>query len=163
MEWYTAPMKIDLIYGTNSSGTAMVAEIIAEALRTGKHQMTVRHARDVSAVTIGRAPLTILGSCTWERIVGGKKLEGQLQYHMFRLATSLRKRRLTDYQFALFALGDSSYSLFCHAADELEQLVVDIGAQQIVPTLRIDGWFFNQPANEQRVRRWAEHLKSTIV
>lgn len=155
-------MNIFLVYGTNSSGTALVAQTVAEHLRAKGHQVTVQHARDTHPAELeSEYDLLILGSCTWERFTPeGKRLEGQLQQHVYALlehATLPPKRR-----YALFGLGDSSYTDFCAAADHLEAAVKQWGGVLVVPTLRVDSYFFDLKKNRRLVNDWAKMLAEKV-
>lgn len=155
-------MNIFLVYGTNSSGTAVVAQTIAERLRAKDHQVTLQHARDTRPAELASAyDLLILGSCTWERFTPeGKRLEGQLQQHVFDL---LEKTTMpANRRYALFGLGDSSYTDFCAAADHLEAAVKGWGGTLILPTLRLDSYFFDLKKNRQVVDNWAKTLIEKI-
>lgn len=155
-------MNILVIYGTNSGGSAVVAETIAKRLTAAGHTVSIQHARETAPADLQRpADLIILGSCTWERFTSeGKRLEGQLQQHMFALTEATQEP--INRQFALFGLGDSSYTNFCAAADQLEAAVQRWDGQMIIPTLRIDGYFFDLATNRQRVDAWAGKLVEKI-
>ncbi len=155
-------MNILIIYGTNSSGTGVVAETIAKRLITAGHTATVQHARDTTPKDLQRqVDLIILGSCTWERFTSeGARLEGQLQQHMFALTEAVQEP--VKQKFALFGLGDSSYTNFCAAANHLEAAVQRWDGTTIVPTLRIDGYFFDLEKNRQRVDAWTDELVKKI-
>ena len=155
-------MKIEIYYGTNSSGTFEATQTMQATLEKAGHTVTVQSARDADAAKVGQADLTILGSCTWERFVDDKRLEGQLQQHMRILAEELQTRTLTGKKFAVFALGDSSYTNFANAATHLEALVKKIGATPVGNTLRIDGWFFNLEQNRKKAGDWAKTIISSL-
>lgn len=151
-------MNIFLVYGTNSSGTALAAEAITNRLREAGHQVTIQHARETTPDDLRKpADLIILGSCTWERFTPeGKRLEGELQQHMYTLvhAADVNPKQ----SFALFGLGDSSYTDFCAAADHLEEAVKGWMGRLIIPTLRIDSYFFDLTKNRKRIEDWATDL-----
>lgn len=155
-------MNILLIYGTNSSGTAEVAERIGAILRSHGHQVTAHHAREATAETLNQpTDLIILGSCTWERFTSdGERLEGQLQHHMYQLLENANPP--AGRAFALFALGDSSYTDFCRAADHLEAAVKGWSGTNIAPTLRVDAYFFDLEKNRACVDAWATSLASVL-
>lgn len=155
-------MNIDVIFGTNSSGTAEAARAITHILAETGHAVRLRSANETPPASVGAADLTILGSCTWERFEGKKRLDGQLQAHMHQLVEALRRRRLAGRNFAVFGLGDSSYTKFCNAASILEKFVRDAGGRQIGPTLRIDSWFFNHTANRRAAAGWAASLNRML-
>ena len=45
---------------------------------------------------------------------------------------------LTGKQFAVIALGDSSYDTFCGAGEQLHALLLEIQGTELAPMLRID-------------------------
>lgn len=45
---------------------------------------------------------------------------------------------LTNKQFAVIALGDSSYTTFCGAGEQLQELLLEIQGTELAPMLRID-------------------------
>lgn len=155
-------MKILLVYGTNSSGTQAVSNSIAETLMGAGHTVTVKRAFEDGADAFNKYELVILGSCTWERFEEKQHLEGQLQQHMHVLVEQLEKKKFRKQQFAIFSLGDSSYTDFCAAADKLEKFVHQVQGKTFFPTLRIDSYFFDLENNRQRVQEWARQLVGTL-
>lgn len=151
-------MRVLLVYATNSSGTFQAAELIRDVLTSKQHTVRMQHARETQPTDLAGHDLVILGSCTWERIEQGQRLEGQLQQHMHDLAGQLHDYPLPGQACAVFALGDQSYTDFCQAADRLEGVVADMGGKLVVPTLRLDRWFFNLDRNRDQVRDWAAAL-----
>ncbi|MBI4093118.1 MAG: flavodoxin family protein [Candidatus Kerfeldbacteria bacterium] len=154
-------MTILLIYATNSSGTLLAAEIVRDVLQATGHTVTMKRANAVDPKEMKSFDHVILGSCTWDRMDGQTHLQGQLQEHMFELKQKLQGTILPGHKFSVFGLGDSSYSLFCRAVDELQTMVNDLGAELVGEPLRIDGFFFHQDRNEQQVREWVEGLIAT--
>ena len=155
-------MNIFLVYGTNSGGTSLVAETVASQLRAKGHQVSLKHAKDVQPTELSDDfDAVILGSCTWERYTSsGERLEGQLQQHMFELLehSNVPSQR----RFALFALGDSSYTDFCAAADHLEAAVRKWSGTLIVPSLRLDSYYFNLRKNRTVVVEWSKKLTEKL-
>lgn len=151
-------MNVIIVYATNSSGTYQAASLIREILESNDHAVKFQHARDTAPKDLSGYDLIILGSCTWERLEQGHRLEGQLQQHMHELASQLHSHPLPGQAFAVFALGDQSYTDFCQAADRLEDVVADVGGTKVAETLRVDRWFFNLERNRLQVREWAKGL-----
>ena len=56
----------------------------------------------------------------------------------FYLDVKNRFPLLTDKQFAVIALGDSSYDTFCGAGEQLRELLLEIQGAELAPMLRID-------------------------
>jgi len=156
-------MNIRLIYATNSGGSQEAGKIISDVLTSAGHVVTLKRANEASAEDLATPDVVILGSCTWERLDEKKQLlEGQLQEHMFAFAQSLAGKTFPQQRFAVYGLGDSSYTIFCGAADRLEELVASVQGQQVGPTLRVDGFFFHLDENQQKVRAWAEGLGKAL-
>lgn len=151
-------MQIDIIFATNSSGTHEAARTMEQELLSLGHRVNVESARLVDPNRIGQADLTILGSCTWERFENKQRQEGQLQQHMQKLVDELSSKKFTKKKFAIYALGDSSYTNFANAAVHLENFLKKTGGQQVGASLRVDGWFFNLEENRERVREWVRGL-----
>lgn len=154
-------MKVLLVYGTNSGGTQAASEIIGDSLRTAGHRVVIQRANAQAIEPFQMFDLVVLGSCTWERFEGKRRLEGQLQQHMYALVQRLSGQPLPGHRFAVYGLGDTGYTNFCQAADHLERFVREVGGRLVAPTLRIDGFYFNLPANRERVRQWARSLPSS--
>lgn len=155
-------MNILVAYGTNSSGTMVAGEVLCDMFVQQQHAAELKRADTVNEKDLRAADLVIFGSCSWERFEGEKKLEGQLQEHMYDLAQRLRGNIFPGKNFAVYGLGDSSFTQFCGAADRLVELVNQVGGKLVTDPLRIDGFFFHQDANEQRLRHWAVELTSKL-
>lgn len=151
-------MNIAIIYATNSGGTQQAAKQIADQLQASKHRVTIKRANEAEPGDLRDKDLVILGSCTWLGSVGEKVEQGQLQEHMKAFLDQAAKHRYPGQRFAVFGLGDSSYTHFCAAADHLEQFVQRVGGRQVGPTLRFDGFFFDLPANRERLHDWTTEL-----
>lgn len=156
-------MNILIVYGTNSSATYNVVESVGNILTVAGHHVTVQHARDTVPSKLSEpADCLILASCTWERFTAeGKRLEGELQQHMYSLVEAAKVP--AGRRFAVIGLGDSSYTEFCAAADHLESAIERWSGKLIVPTLRIDGYFFDLEKNRAQVTTWAEALVKVLA
>jgi len=157
-------MTVLIVYGTNSSGTETVSHVVADQLKKAGHEVRVVHAPDATATMLPEYDVVLLGSCTWDGIFDGKtRLEGQLQEHMQHFVDGAKGIRLDSRPFAIFALGDSSYQEFCAAADHLEKFVQEVGGKLIVPSLRIDGYYFNEDKNNQAVEGWTQSVIKALA
>lgn len=155
-------MRALLTYATNSSGTQQVAEIIGQVLRAAGHDLTIHRADEPGADDFGAYDFVILGSCTWERFEGKKRLDGQLQQHMYNLVQTMNGQKFPKKKFAVYGLGDTGYTHFCAAADHLEKFVQDLGGELVVPTMRIEGFFFELDKNRQAAENWAKKVAAAI-
>ena len=156
-------MHICIIYGSNSGSTRAVAELMSQYLIRDKHRVTIHSADKISPDDIGQANMTLIGSCSWDHFEGTKRLEGQLQQHWIELKKKVGSRTYPQHNFAIFGVGDSTYTHFCGAADQLEDLVKKWQGKQIGPTLRLDSYFFEQEARDREIRDWLKRLFSKSV
>ncbi len=151
-------MHIRIIYGSNSGSTRSAAELMSELLTKSGHRVTLLSALDAQPADISDSHLTIIGSCSWDRFEGTKRLEGQLHEHWFQLQKKVGTKTFPKHRFAVFGLGDSTYTHFCGAADHLETLVKKWKGNQVGQTLRLDSYFFEPERNEEQIRDWVTKL-----
>lgn len=156
-------MTILITYGSNSGGTMSLAQDLATRFGQAGHQVTVQSAQDTQPSDLGKYDLVILGSCTWSGEVNGQTVGGQLQEHMAQLVEKLKGYNGQSRRFAVYALGDSSYDTFCQAADLLEKSVGDWHGQLIVPSLKIDGYFFNPDGSGQAITAWSKSIIDALA
>lgn len=151
-------MKILIIYGTNSGGTQQVGTIISEELQKKKHSFVLMNARDADFETMTNHDLVIFGSCTWELVTPKKRFEGTLQADFLDFRDKLKGKELVGQKFAVFGLGDSSYTNFCIAANHLEGMVRQLKGVLVAEPLKIDKFFFKLEENRKKIRTWAKKL-----
>lgn len=151
-------MKILIVYATNSGSTRIASEAMQEAWVRCGNSVVLRSAHDVQPEELNAFDLVIFGSCTWELTTPKRHFEGQLQQHFIEFKNRLAGKQFIGKRFAVFGIGDSSYSNFCIAANHLEVLVKQIGGTQVGPTLRIDSFFYDQSANEKKIHSWAQSI-----
>ncbi len=153
-----------IVYATNSSGTMLAAELASRVLQAANHTVTLKRANAVDPGDFKLYDLVVLGSCTWGLVINGQWMQGQLQNHMYDLQQKLvtEQHIFPGKKFAVFALGDSSYTHFCAAADHLQGLVNDLGGELIAEPLRIDGWFFRPKQNEKLLTDWAGSVAAAM-
>lgn len=156
-------MKILIVYGTNSGGTQVASELIRDTLTPLGHVVTLVRGDMAHPETFTEFDMIILGSCTWELITKERRFEGNLQQHMIQLRTRLKGWDSQGKPFAVFGLGDSSYTNFCIAASHLEALVAQIKGRKVGDTLRVDKFFFFLDENVTKVREWARQLHASLI
>lgn len=152
-----------LIYGTNSGGTLEAAEYIAEALREKGMSVHSQNARDAIVDDIERYDAVILGSCTWSRMTKDGEKHGQLQQDMGAFTLRGAKLHVPNKKFAVFGLGDHTYSSFCGSATLLEQFVKQIGGTLAVEPLHIDQYYFHLDESRTTVRAWANGIATRFA
>lgn len=156
-------MKVLIVYGTNSTGTLDIAEIVRDVFVEKAHTVDLRNASDVKPGELKHYDLVVLGSCSWMRMDGHTFLDGQLQQEMFKFVTSLEGKAFHKQRFAVFGVGDSRYEKFCAAADHLEHFVERVGGTKFGMTLRIDKYFYNLDENRKAAEWWARHLERLLT
>lgn len=156
-------MNILIVYGTNSSGTREAAELVASVFAYHNHHVTLKSAQDAMPDDILNHDLVVLGSCTWERITPTRRFEGQLQEHFIEFRERLRGKEFNGKRFAVFALGDSTYTNFCIAANHLVALAKTLRGEQIGDTLRIDGFFFHPEENQKKIISWVSGVLKALT
>ena len=146
-------MQILLVYATNSGGTAQTAQIIADILTSKGHVVTVKDAKNAEPADITAAPFVLLGSPSWDY----NGMEGQPLPEMAEFIDRCKDIQLEGKPFAVFGLGDSSYTYFCGAVTYLEAFVKRAKGRLVLPSLKVDGFYMRPEAGEQ-ITKWADEL-----
>ena len=148
-------MKILIVFATYSSGTQTASGVIEKTLIEAGNEVKVQNARESDPKSFSVFDLIIFGSPSW--YIDGK--DGQPHEYFGSLLKKMNGMDLKYKQYAVFGLGHSSYySHFCGAVDVLEEGIKKLGGKIIVDSLRIDGFYFYQNANEERIRKWTKDL-----
>jgi flavodoxin I len=157
-------MRVLILFATYSSGTQTAAEFLADFLREKGCEVDLRQVSEMATDDISKADLIIMGSPSWER--ENFKYNGQPHYDYFKLFASYgydadlpEEMRTTNTRWegkkvAIFGLGEKNYPVFCGAVDYLEDFVEKLGGQLVVPSLRVNQFYFHQAENEQQLEHW---------
>lgn len=124
--------KIALIVGSVYGAAQYVAEE-AQPLLTGLgHEVALYEEAKLDEVLSFNADIWLLISSTTG--------QGDIPDNLlpFFLDVQSRFPLLTGKQFAVIALGDSSYETFCGAGEQLRALLLEIQGTELAPMLRID-------------------------
>lgn len=146
-------MNILLVFATNSGGTAAAATMIADQLTGKRHAVTIKEAKDAGTDDLTAASFVILGSPSWDY----NGLEGQPLPEMAEFIDRCKNIQLEGKPFAVFGLGDSSYTSFCGAVTYLEAFVKRAKGTLVFPSLKVDGFYMKSEAGEQ-ITKWADEL-----
>lgn len=152
-------MNILLIYATNSGGTFLASEIVQNTLTSHNHTVTVKNVREADLGELANFDAIIFGSPSWD--YEGK--QGMPHEDYLPFLEKAQGKTFAGKPFAIFGLGDRSFTYFTGAVDHLEEFVKKLQGKLIMESLRIDGFFFNQEANSKLVADWAEKLASAIA
>ena len=150
-------MQILIAYATYSSGTDLATELIQELLQK-EHEVEKKDIRDVATIDLEKADFIVFASPSWRTRNG----DGQPHEFFLDFIDSMQDKKLSGKRFAILGLGDSAYTNFCGAVDVLESFVSQLGGILFIPSLRIDGFYFSQQKNEDRIRIWTHSLQSSL-
>jgi flavodoxin I len=147
-------MNTLIIFATYSGGTEAAVNVLSETLKAKGQTVTLISPTQTNPEEMTKYDLVILASPSWD--TNGK--EGQPHEDYFSLIEKSKGKTCDGRKFAIMGLGDSSYPHFCGAVDELEKFVNEIKGALTVPSLKIDGYFYNQEKNNQTIKEWAQKL-----
>lgn len=146
-------MKVLLAFATNSGGTYIASGIVETELKKANHEVTVKKIDAVDVNEFTQYDLILLAAPTWFV----NKQDGMPQDQMNTFIELNKEKSFPGKKFAVFGLGDSSYTKFCGVVDHLEAFVKNIKGELITASLRVDGFYFN-PKNSELVAEWARKL-----
>jgi flavodoxin I len=151
-------MNILLVFATNSGTTMMTAQSVSDGLTQKGHTVTMKEVKTVTADEVANAEMVIFGSPSWD--FDGK--EGMPHEDYMPIMNELKTKTLEGKKFAIFGLGDSSYTHFTGAVDHLEELVKTMKGTLLVPSLRIDKFFSDQAKHMEAITSWTESVASVL-
>ena len=154
---YTDDMHILIAYATYSSGTDLATQVIYDILQKD-HTVEKKDIRDITEKEIEKADFVLFASPSWRTRNG----DGQPHEFFLDFIDSMQNKKISGKRFAIMGLGDSAYTHFCGAVDVLETFVSQLEGTLIIPSLRIDGFYFSQRDNEDRIRDWTHSLQSVL-
>lgn len=150
-------MNLAIVYSTNSGGTFLSAEIIKNKLEK-KHKVILKKAEEMSAKKLIEFDAVIFGTPSW--FVEGK--ESMPQEYMLGLLKNMQETHFAPKKFAAFGTGNSSFTVFCGAVDYIEKTLQSLRAEMLVPSLKIDGYYFREEENNKKIQEWADDLSKAL-
>jgi flavodoxin I len=146
-------MNILILYATYSGGTQTASQIIFDQLKS-KHTVTYKTPLEIDPKNINKYDLVIFCSPTWD--YNGK--EGQPHEDFINFFEKAKHETYSNINFAVMGLGDSSYTKFCGCVEVIEIFIKNHGGLLKIPSLKIDGFFFNQNENLKVIQNWTNKL-----
>lgn len=143
---------IQILVGSQMGAAEYVAEQVAETMVLGGYEVNLHLTPDLDQ---------IISSSHWLLITstyGAGDLPDNIQPFADRLAQD--RPDLTTVSFAVITLGDSSYDTFCQAGRTFSDLLQQLGAKPLLPSLEIDVLEADLP--EDQAVRWLPELLSKL-
>lgn len=147
-------MNILLMFESYSGGTMSAADIASKFLSSKGHNVTVKRAGQSSFSECNNYDFIILATPSWLE----RKDEGQPHENFLKLMDEGANMSFTGKKFALFGLGDETYAHFGRGVDRLATFVTNHGGEIVTPSLKINGYLFNQQQSEEMLISWLEKL-----
>lgn len=151
-------MRVLLAFATYSSGTDLATNLVVDVFTKNNIKIEKKDIREVTFEDLHQANVIIFASPSWRT----RKGDGQPHEFFLDFIERMEGQTLPGKLFAIVGLGDTAYTNFCGAVDVLENFVKGLQGTLIYPSLRIDGFYFNQAENEQKIKNWAHNLHSSL-
>jgi MioC protein len=133
-----------IIVGSVLGASEYVADALQEKLSEYKHTADIALKPDLDELDQGQ---------TWI-ICTSTHGAGDLPDNIQAFAAQVKQSTLTGLNFIVVGLGDSSYDTYCKGAMQIEQLLIDAGANLLHPALHID--VLNHPIPEDAAIIWLD-------
>ncbi|RUO26996.1 flavodoxin [Aliidiomarina minuta] len=148
-------MTIHILVGTTSGNTEFLAQEISDHLQQQGFAPEFHDLPEYQAIA--------QQDCTWILCIAthgaGEYADSIAQ---FMQDIEQHKPDLSRLKIAIVAVGDSSYDTYCKAGQDAEQLLTQLGAEQIIPRLEIDMMIELDPEGKamQWLKNWQDRLTS---
>ncbi|MDP3914507.1 MAG: assimilatory sulfite reductase (NADPH) flavoprotein subunit [Bacteroidota bacterium] len=144
--------KLTILYGTHTGRSKTIAGKLSENLAS--------NGVEVNSIALDEYKTRQLASETNVVFIVSTHGEGEPpamaeDFHAF--ITGKRSPKLPGLNFAVVALGDKSYKLFCKTGIDIDLSLTHAGAQAILPILKLDVDF------EDDVDRWINQFASVFA
>lgn len=152
-------MNIFIVFATYSSGTEVASEAVEEYLNAKGNTVIRKHVKTVEPDELGKFDLVILASPNW----WVNKMDGMPHEEFVKFFERAKGKTYPGKKFAVFGLGDTAFDKFCNSVVHLSHFVHDLEGNLLIEPHRIDGFFFNQEENTQKLLEWVDRILQTMV
>ncbi len=132
----TEKLVISVLYGTETGNSKKISAKLATALKSKQHKVTVTALEQYKPANLEKENLVFIIMSTQgdgEPPLAAKKFYDHLHN---------KEHDLKNLKYAVLALGDTSYPLFCKAGEDVAARLQHLGAKQILPLEKLDTDFY---------------------
>jgi len=147
-------MKVLILFATNSGATFFAASEVSSVCQEKHHDVTLKSVAEAQPEILTTFDLVFLGSNTWNY----NNLEGQVHTLFTDFFQKCQGRKFPNTRFAVFGLGDASYTQLAASTDHLRQFVTDHKGVLVGSPIKIDRFYEDRKAKEALIRKWTEHV-----
>ena len=125
-------VKPTIIYGTETGNSKKVASQLLTNFKKNKIQAKTADVFQYDAAKLEKETLALFVMST--------QGEGEFPQNAIAFYEKLKtsKANLANLKYAVLGLGDTSYPLYCYAAELLDEALAKLGAQRILPLIKAD-------------------------
>jgi flavodoxin len=152
-------MNISIVYATYSNSTLLASEVLKNALTAQGHVVSLHTAADATSEALTTPELLILASPSWD--YDGQ--QGMPHEDFAALQQRVGAVGLNGKPTAVLALGDSSFTYFCGAADHLTEWLKTNGASEAAAPLKIDQYYADEVGAQKLIADWATTLMTATA
>lgn len=149
----TEKLVVSVLYGTETGNSKKVASKLASVLKNKQHKVTLK--------ALDQYPVTNLQKESVVYIVMSTHGDGEAPSAAKKFYDYLHTKQhdLSNVKYAVLALGDSSYPLFCKAGEDVDAKMKEYGATQILPLEKSDLDFY--PVSEAWINNVVNNLPTS--
>ncbi|HVX25720.1 MAG TPA: flavodoxin domain-containing protein [Parafilimonas sp.] len=129
-------LTISVLYGTETGNSKKVSAKLATALKSKQHKVTISALDQYAVANLEKESLVFIVMSTHG---DGEPPEAARKFYNALHEKSLN---LENLKYAVLALGDSSYPLFCKAGEDVYAHLQTLNAQPILPLEKADADFY---------------------
>jgi len=147
-----ADKQVTILYASQTGNAQKLAEKFGEQLRQSGLQVTVSSMSDFKTNALKKVQYLLIVASTHG---DGEPPDNAITFHSF--LHSKRAPKLEHVKYAVLALGDSSYELFCQTGKDFDLQLEKLGAKRLVDRVDCD-LDYAEPA-----QKWFEAVKDKLL
>jgi sulfite reductase (NADPH) flavoprotein alpha-component len=129
-------LVISVLYGTETGNSKKISAKLAAALKSRQHKVTIAALDQYAVTNLEKESLVYIVMSTHG---DGEAPEAARKFYD---ALHEKNFNLENLKYAVLALGDSSYPLFCKAGEDIDARLETLNAQKILPLEKADADFY---------------------